>query len=740
MKKHILACFVLFFYSLTLYAQDKVYAQEKDSLSQLLELSIENLMSINVYSASKSEEPIFEAPLSIFVITKEQIKNAGCTSIMEALRLAPGVIVREQTNGNYDIHLNGLDNIPPNSNLVFFTSSTTLVMINNRPVYNYLHGGTFWETFPISLNDVEQIEIVRGPCSAMYGPNAVSGVINIITRKPQKEGPYATAVAMYGSYNALSTSAAVGYKWKKNFSALVSGNYITRNRIQTDYYDVTRNQYLPLDSVTAIKNNVLRNTSEAYPDRDQAFKKACINAFLDYDPNKDVSLSLSLGAQDSRVQKEFGTGFTPITTSTSETKYAYLRGRVRDFTFQASHLRGTESPSLGQRIWKWDLNTTDINVEYNITKIKNLTLRPGVIYRLAIYDDNQYVDVSKKEGLWNGQARTETKAASLYADYRMAKDKLRLVGAARFDDFNYPSKNYLSYQVATTYKLNENNLLRLYYGRSYRTPLLIDLFSNLDITGPFNLKNPPQTFVYQIRGNKDIRLLRSDMITAGYRSKLRDDLQLNLSFSRITARDFSDLVTKSGSIDSTGPVSLTALVQLDNLTLHTEQYTGTASLTFVRKKWQVTPFITVQQTWLHDYSPYNYAPTAPLLLTGGLDATKFNIYSNSGTKIKHLATPTYYGGFYVNWMPTEKINVNVNSYFFGEQTQLESSNKTYNDQKRGVENIEGKLLLNAVVSYKPIKSLTLSANFRNCLNSTSREFYRADETAFMFFGCAYFEL
>ena len=110
-------------------------AQKKDSVSQLLRLSIENLMNIPIYSASKTSESTFDAPLSATVITKEQIKRSGCTSIMEALRLAPGVIVREQTNGNYDIHLRGLDNIPPNSSLIFFTSSTTLVMIDNCLLY-----------------------------------------------------------------------------------------------------------------------------------------------------------------------------------------------------------------------------------------------------------------------------------------------------------------------------------------------------------------------------------------------------------------------------------------------------------------------------------------------------------------------------------------------------------------------------------------------------------------------------
>jgi iron complex outermembrane receptor protein len=556
----------------------------------------------------------------------------------------------------------------------------------------------------------------------------------------EKAGTHATANVMYGSYNSLITNAAVGYKFKNNFSATMSGNYITKDRVQTTYYDPIANQFVPLDSVSAIKNNPLYKINEAYPNREQAFRKAGLNAFLNYDPSKDVSLSLSLGAQDSRVQKEFGSGTIPITTSTSQTKYAYLRGRLYDFTFQLSRMGGTEAPVLGQKIWRWDLSATDINLEYSITKIKNLTLRPGLIYRLAVYDDSKYVNAATREGLWSGEARSETKAASLFADYKMMNDKLRLVGAARFDNFNFPAKNYLSYQLAATLKLDKSNLVRLYYGRSYRTPLLIDLYSNLDLTGTFNLNNPPQTFLLEIRGNKDIRLLRSDMLSAGYRSKLKENLLLNISVSRITAKDFSDVIIKGGTIDSTGPVSLKSLFQFDNLNVHTEQYTGTISVNYAASKWQIMPFLTVQRTWLHDYSPYNFTAGTPRLLTGNVDATKFNINSNKGTKIRHLATPTYYGGLYVNCAATEKINLNASSYFFGDQTQLESRNKTANDGQRGVQHIASKVLLNFVASYKPMDKLTLSANFRNILNSKTREFYKGDETSYMVFGCAYFEL
>src|SRR5687767_11368224 len=104
-------------------------------------LTLEDLLNTKVETVSKKTERLFNAALSASVLTKEDIQRIGATSIMEALRQMPGVIIREQSNGNYDIHLRGMDNVPPNASFDM-ASTTTLVMINNRPIYSYLRGGT----------------------------------------------------------------------------------------------------------------------------------------------------------------------------------------------------------------------------------------------------------------------------------------------------------------------------------------------------------------------------------------------------------------------------------------------------------------------------------------------------------------------------------------------------------------------------------------------------------------------
>jgi iron complex outermembrane recepter protein len=715
-----------------------VYAQQKDSISHLLKLSMESLMDIPIYSASKNQEPNFEAPLSSTVITKEQIKRAGCTSIMDALRLAPGVMVREQTNGNYDIHLRGLDNVPPNSNLIFFTNSTTLVMIDNFPVYNYLHGGTFWETLPVDLADVERIEVVRGPSAAMYGPNAVSGVINIITRKPEKEGMYAVGKVQYGHFQSLVANAAAGYAFKNKLSAVLSANFQNRNRTQDAYYDVVQNKYVDLDSVTAVRRNPAGNVDQYYPHRELAMRKYAVNGFIHYNRSDNIRFSVAGGIQHAEVQKAFGsdTYAAYITTAKSDAVYANLKGNLYNFTVQLSYLNGTQSPVAGAKIWKWDFNTFDAVVEYNFDKIKNLNITPGVIFRNAVYDDSKYVKADIREGFWSGRAESVTRAASLRAEYKLLNKQLRLVAGGRIDKFNYPEKAYFSYQLAATYKIKEQHLVRAVHSQANRAPLIIDMFSNLDLTGQLNAN---QTYLLEIRGNKNIKLLSSNMFEIGYRGKLRDNLEVDFELFHTRTRDFSNTVFESGTFNSTEPVGFRGLLDINNVAVFTKQWGGTMAVNFITENWQLKPFVTLQTTTLYDYSPYLNAPGAPPLPSNNNNPALNNIYSGKGTKMGHTGTPSWYGGAYINWTAGEKVNVNFNVFYYSTHTQLHSSNLTYNDGQRGVDRLRSKFIFNTVIQYAVTNRLTLCGNFRNCFNDKSREFYKSDEVPFMFFAGVHFE-
>jgi iron complex outermembrane receptor protein len=139
----------------------------------LADLSLEELGNVVVTSVSRRQERLAAAPASIYVITREDIRRAGVTSLPEALRLAPNLQVARADTNQYAISARG-------SNAVL--ANKLLVLIDGRIVYTPLFSGVFWEAQDTLLEDVERIEVISGPGATLWGANAVNGVINVITR------------------------------------------------------------------------------------------------------------------------------------------------------------------------------------------------------------------------------------------------------------------------------------------------------------------------------------------------------------------------------------------------------------------------------------------------------------------------------------------------------------------------------------------------------------------------------
>jgi iron complex outermembrane recepter protein len=144
------------------------------SQSDLTQVSIENLMNMEVTSVSKKEQKLSQVAAAIFVITAEDIRRSGATNIPDLLRMVPGIDVAQINSNTWAITARGF-------NLQF--ANKLLVLIDGRAVYTPLFGGVNWDTQDVPLEDIERIEVIRGPGGTVWGANAVNGVINIITKK-----------------------------------------------------------------------------------------------------------------------------------------------------------------------------------------------------------------------------------------------------------------------------------------------------------------------------------------------------------------------------------------------------------------------------------------------------------------------------------------------------------------------------------------------------------------------------
>lgn len=170
-------------------------------LDPVLSFSLEQLMQITVTSASKKEESIAKAAAAVFVIKADDIRRSGATNVPEALRLAPGVQVAAIGHNRWSVSIRGF-----NSRF----SNKLLVLVDGRAIYSAAFSGVYWEHNDIPLNNIERIEVIRGPGGSLWGANAVNGIINIITFSAKDtQGGLISAAAG----NEVNGSAMARYGW-----------------------------------------------------------------------------------------------------------------------------------------------------------------------------------------------------------------------------------------------------------------------------------------------------------------------------------------------------------------------------------------------------------------------------------------------------------------------------------------------------------------------------------------------
>jgi len=178
-------------------------------------MSLEDLMNLQVTSVSKRTQKVADAAAAIFVITQEDIRRMGATSIPDALRMVPGLQVAQIDQNKWAIGSRGFNGR---------FDDKLLVLIDGRSVYTPLFSGVYWNVQDVMLEDVDRIEVIRGPGATLWGANAVDGVINIITKSAKNtQGGLLTAGA--GSQEATAETARYGAKIKDNTYYRVYGKY-----------------------------------------------------------------------------------------------------------------------------------------------------------------------------------------------------------------------------------------------------------------------------------------------------------------------------------------------------------------------------------------------------------------------------------------------------------------------------------------------------------------------------------
>ena len=138
--------------------------------------SIEDLMKTKISSVSKREEQVLDTPAAVYVVSREELRSAGARNIPDALRSVPGMDVNQINASTFDVGIRGFDER---------FSNKMLVMIDGRSLYSPIFGGIYWDSINLVMDDIDRIEVIRGPGGSLWGTNAVNGTVNIITRSSQ---------------------------------------------------------------------------------------------------------------------------------------------------------------------------------------------------------------------------------------------------------------------------------------------------------------------------------------------------------------------------------------------------------------------------------------------------------------------------------------------------------------------------------------------------------------------------
>lgn len=411
------------------------YAAEK---SDMITYSLDEV----VVTATKTELTQKENPRSVEVITKEDIQNTGAISVRDALRTATNIdIVSVNHGGGENISIRGGD------------TDGVLILVNGRRVagenYFMSQGSNAYALDRLNLSNVDHIEILRGPASAIYGSGAMSGVINIITKKSEKP--------------EFSVGVATGTNEMSNYYHYDTG----KNGKVSVNFDVNFSKLRNIDSKAG--KNLLHGPKQAY------------NLNLDYEMDENNNLNLMLDYAKDNLEtrmRDFSVSSSapddlkyPITSFTSERKTIALtydgKNSNSDYSLSASYSQlnrdpyAADTPGTNEKKYKsWNIEARD-----TIRTSDNNKLIFGGEYRgdkASIYSGDNTVKNTDQYSLY------------LYDEYRV-DNKLLLTPAIRYD-YHKSFGSHTSPNLGATYFISDKSRFKANYGTSYREPSVDELY------------------------------------------------------------------------------------------------------------------------------------------------------------------------------------------------------------------------------------------------------------------------
>ena len=469
-------------------------AESIDDDGELLDLSLEELISLDVpdvTSVSRKKQRLMDSAAAIYVITDEDIQRSGVTSIPEALRMVPGMQVARLNSNTWSISTRGF-------NYIF--ANKLLILVDGRTVYSPLFSGVNWDVQDTMLEDIARIEVIRGPGAALWGANAVNGVINIITKhSADTQGGllstgFGSEEKAFGSYRYGGTLGEDAYyrvyykgferdgmantdgtdaadDWKINRAGFrtdwIADNGIKAS-IQGDIYSGTTRPALKVFNETTYRMDILGNMS-----RDQKGGHLIGNWKYKYNNNSDISF-----------------------------KAYYDRYENYDF-------RITEKRDVG-----------DIEFQHHFKPWEKHDIIWGTSYRLT-----QYKLSDMRNIILPYNSRSDQLYSAFIQDDIVFNQQWNLTLSSRFEHNNFTGFE-VQPNARITYKAAENRTFWGSISRAVKTPSVSETqIQSKGIT--FYRPDPP--VMLSINGNDNLESEKLTSFEVGYREQFSDSFRLDIA-------------------------------------------------------------------------------------------------------------------------------------------------------------------------------------------------------------------
>lgn len=505
-----------------------VFAQDMEDEIDMGSMSLSDLLDIEVVSATRSESKLSESPVPISVITAQEIYDSGLDNIPDILARLPEIDVLRIGRSQTEVSLRG-KNINFNRRL--------LVLIDGRTEYNDLFGVTLWHAFPITMDEIARIEVVRGPASALFGANAYSGVINIITKQANGEKNQVVRVQV-GENNATYATVTA------NFKGETSSFKFSANRQQADsaQSDV---------SFAGFNRNPSTVNFNADPESLDGMDRFA--ASVVYHSFEDWEFHLNLGVSDGYLELFQQPGLprekwdihsnnihgvlnyrfsekTSMQFNIYQNEFEYYtalvphRSQLEGLSFEDNGFFYPVRDNIG--LYHGQVDTFDYSLQFvgKALEDKMAWVLGGERREIENIGDGGLVEQSQRE------------VSSLFANftYRFGEDWIVGLGIRGDRDAiaNLEPNNNAQEQTSTDYGynaslqylLNETDSIRVTARKAFRAPSLFELFSSVD------LPVPNQNQQVNFRGNNNLEVETIESWDVTYTAQFGNNLQFTFEF------------------------------------------------------------------------------------------------------------------------------------------------------------------------------------------------------------------